>query len=119
MQQTYVKQTTLLDVALRREFAGILARLHKTDFSKPVDPINMSSGGGSAYMQDLTDKLAFVKGEILGRMSMGEFMRDWYVSHPSPPVHSDASGRSSCRASSFALSCCTRRSRARSPSRAS
>lgn len=30
-------------------------------------------------MQDLTDKLAFIKREILGRLSMGDFMRDWSV----------------------------------------
>lgn len=39
----------------------------------------MGSGGGSPYMQDLIDKLSFIRNEVLGRMSLGEFMRDWSV----------------------------------------
>lgn len=46
------------------------------DFSKPVDPMNMNNSG-SAYMVDFLDKVAFVKGEVLGRMSMGDVMREW------------------------------------------
>lgn len=30
-------------------------------------------------MQDLIDKLAYVKAELLGQMSMGEAMREWLV----------------------------------------
>jgi hypothetical protein len=30
-------------------------------------------------MQDLIDKLSFVKMELLGKMSMGEAMREWSV----------------------------------------
>ena len=40
----------------------------------------MNGQGGSPYMQDLTDKLAFVKREILGRLSMGDHLKDWYAS---------------------------------------
>lgn len=74
----YTKIAEALDTALKREAAAILARLHKVDFAKPMDP--MSTGGGaSAYMQDLIDKLGFVKTELLGRLSMGEYLREWYV----------------------------------------
>lgn len=34
-------------------------------------------GSGSPYMQDLGDRIGFVKGELLGRMSLGEEMREW------------------------------------------
>ena len=34
-------------------------------------------GGASPYMQDLIDKLGFIKTELLGRMSLGEFLREW------------------------------------------
>jgi hypothetical protein len=38
----------------------------------------MSMGNsGSPYMVDLIDKLAFARGEVLGRMSLGEEMREW------------------------------------------
>ena len=46
------------------------------DFNKAIDPMAMG-GGGNPYMRDLTDKLGFVKAEILGRMSLGNMMRDW------------------------------------------
>ena len=73
----YRKVTDALDLAIRREISVIIARIHKVDFAKPVDPMSMGSRGGSPYMQDLIDKLNFVKTEILGRMSMGDYMRDW------------------------------------------
>lgn len=76
LEETYRQSTDALDVAIKREICTILARIHRVDFSKPVDPMAMGSGG-SPYMQDLVDKLAFLRTEILGRMSMGEFMRHW------------------------------------------
>jgi hypothetical protein len=42
----------------------------------------MGNGGGSPYMQDLIDKIGFVRSEILGRMSLGEAMRGWFVQSP-------------------------------------
>lgn len=68
--------TDSLDVAIKREFSTILARIHRVDFSKPVDPMAMGSSG-SPYMQDLLDKLTFLRLEVLGRSSLGEFMRQW------------------------------------------
>lgn len=46
----------------------------------------MGNGGGSPYMQDLIEKLNFAKTELLGKMSMGEAMREWSVHFPSPGV---------------------------------
>ncbi|KAK8865981.1 hypothetical protein IAR55_001131 [Kwoniella newhampshirensis] len=80
LEATYKRTTDTLDSALRREFASILSRMHRVDFAKPMDPMSMGSGGGSPYMQDLIDKLGFVKSEILGRMSLGDMMKDWVVS---------------------------------------
>lgn len=77
LQTSYKRIPDALDVALRREFANIISRIHRVDFSKPMDPMAMGSGGGSPYMQDLIDKVAFVRSEILGRMSLGEVMREW------------------------------------------
>ncbi|WVR05941.1 hypothetical protein IAU60_002967 [Kwoniella sp. DSM 27419] len=79
LDSTFHKITDILDSALRKEFASILSRIHKVDFSKPMDPMTMGSGGGSPYMQDLIDKMSFVRSEILGRMGLGDFMKDWVV----------------------------------------
>lgn len=72
---SYKRVADSLDAAIRREFATILARIHRVDFSKPVDP--MAMGGSSPYIQDLNDKLAFLRTEVMGRMSLGDFMKDW------------------------------------------
>lgn len=80
IEASYKRITDALDTAFRREFASILGRIHRVDFSKPMDPMSMSSGGGSPYMLDLIDKMSFIRNEILGRMSLGEFMREWCVS---------------------------------------
>nr|ODN79109.1 hypothetical protein L203_06087 [Cryptococcus depauperatus CBS 7841] len=79
IESTFNRVTDSLDVAIRKEIASILSRIHRVDFAKPVDPMSMGmdSGGGSPYMQDLIDKLGYVKGEILGRMGLGEFMKNW------------------------------------------
>lgn len=76
LEDTYTRITTALDAAFRREIAAILFRLHRVDFAKPMDPMSMG-GGASPYMQDLIDKLGFIKTELLSRMSMGDFMREW------------------------------------------
>lgn len=56
-----------------------MSRIHKVDFGKPMDPMSMGQGGGGPYMQDFVDKLGCLKLELLGKMSMGEAMREWYV----------------------------------------
>ena len=81
---TYTRITTPLDTAFKREFSTIIGRIHKVDFSRPVDPMSMSGQGGSPYMQDLVDKMSFIKREILGRLSMGDFMKDWCVREREP-----------------------------------
>ena len=76
MEGGYTKIAEALDAAIKREAASILARLHKVDFAKPMDPMSMG-GAASAYMQDLIDKLGFIKTELLGRLSMGDYLREW------------------------------------------
>ncbi|BEJ14338.1 hypothetical protein CspHIS471_0401050 [Cutaneotrichosporon sp. HIS471] len=79
LEDTYRRVTDSLDIAIKREFSTILARIHRVDFSKPVDPMAMSNSS-SPYMQDLLDKLNFLRLEVLGRTSLGEFMRQWVLS---------------------------------------
>ena len=74
-EKCYLSILDALDLVIKRDISSILARLHRVDFAKPMDPMSMG-GGGSAYMEDLLDRLAFVKGEILGRMSLGEAMKE-------------------------------------------
>ncbi|EIW82672.1 hypothetical protein CONPUDRAFT_100969 [Coniophora puteana RWD-64-598 SS2] len=53
-----------LDTAVRRELAAIVSRIHRVDLQKASNPL----AGGTApslYMKDLSDKLSYVKLEIL------------------------------------------------------
>jgi hypothetical protein len=65
-------------VAIRRELSAIIARLHRIDFGKNVDPMS-GMGGASLYMKDLAEKLSFIKGEILSKYNVGETGRIWFV----------------------------------------
>ena len=75
-EAVYTRIKDALDTVIKREMASILSRLHRVDFAKPMDPMAMG-GSGSPYMQDLIDKLAFIKSELLSRMSLGDLMRQW------------------------------------------
>jgi conserved oligomeric Golgi complex subunit 5 len=66
-------------VAIRREVAAIVAKLHRQDLSDNVDPMNAMGGGASPYMKELTEKLTFIKTGVLGLFDIPELSRDWYV----------------------------------------
>lgn len=67
--------------AIRRELGAIIAKLHRIDFGKSVDPMS-GMGGSSMYMKDLVEKLTFIKTEILAKFNIPEVSRSWLV--PSP-----------------------------------
>jgi hypothetical protein len=76
--KAYTRVTDALNTAFKRELGNIIARMHRVDFSKPVDPMSMTGGGGgSPYIKDLADKLGFIRVELLNRMSLGDFMKEW------------------------------------------
>jgi hypothetical protein len=79
-ERIYGNVTTALDVSIKREISNVLARIHRVDFAKSVDPMRMSGGsGGSPYIKDLADRLTFLRTEVLGRFEMGEFRDEWSV----------------------------------------
>ena len=65
--------------AVRREVAAIIAKLHRMDFSDNMDPMAAMGGGASPYMKDLSEKLTFVKLEVLSQFNVPELSREWYV----------------------------------------
>ncbi|KAF9047312.1 Golgi transport complex subunit 5-domain-containing protein [Panaeolus papilionaceus] len=67
-----------LSSAIRREIGAIILKLHRIDFSKPMDA-NAGMGGTSLYIKELTDKMAFIKNEIVGRYSLGDYGRNWVI----------------------------------------
>jgi galactokinase/mevalonate kinase-like predicted kinase len=65
-----------LTVSIRRELSAIIAKLHRIDFSKSADA-NPGMGGSSLYIKELTEKLTFIKSEIINRYNLGDYGRTW------------------------------------------
>ncbi|TFK54291.1 hypothetical protein OE88DRAFT_1654898 [Heliocybe sulcata] len=77
IRSAYQKVIDPLLTAIKRELGVIIARVHRADFGKDVDSMAGMGGGASLYMKDLSDKLSFIKMEILSKFSLGDEMREW------------------------------------------
>ncbi|KAM0790242.1 hypothetical protein ACM66B_005551 [Microbotryomycetes sp. NB124-2] len=81
VRRLYLAIATPLILAIRRDFSNIVSRMHRVDYSKTAPsegPMTATqSGGPSPYMVDLTNKLAFVRDELLGTYKIGELGREW------------------------------------------
>lgn len=72
--------------AINKELSAIISKMHRTDFAKAGDPMAGMGGGASPYVKEITEKLTFVKYEILGRWNVGTLSREWYVPFVSEAV---------------------------------
>ncbi|KAA1471874.1 hypothetical protein DENSPDRAFT_800169 [Dentipellis sp. KUC8613] len=79
MQDAFAKIVDPLLAAIKRELGAIVARLHRIDFARPVDPMSAGMGGSSHYVKELVEKLTFVKNEVLSKFSVGEVGREWTI----------------------------------------
>ncbi|TFY53434.1 hypothetical protein EVG20_g10116 [Dentipellis fragilis] len=79
MQDVFGKIVDPLLAAIKRELGAIVARLHRIDFARPVDPMSAGMGGSSHYVKELVEKLTFVKNEVLSKFSVGEVGREWTI----------------------------------------
>ncbi|KAF8626868.1 hypothetical protein AX15_004686 [Amanita polypyramis BW_CC] len=68
-----------IKTSIRREIGAIVSKLHRIDLGKPVNP-DSGLGGASLYIRDLTEKLSFIKSEILSRYNLNETGRAWTIS---------------------------------------
>ncbi|EIM81196.1 uncharacterized protein STEHIDRAFT_86486 [Stereum hirsutum FP-91666 SS1] len=66
--------------AINKELSAIISKIHRTDFAKVGDPMAGMGGGASPYVKEITEKLTFVKYEILGRWNVGILSREWMIS---------------------------------------
>ncbi|KAF8894946.1 Golgi transport complex subunit 5-domain-containing protein [Gymnopilus junonius] len=69
----------ILTMAIHRELGAIISKLHRIDFSKSVDP-DAGMGGSSLYVKELTDKLSFIKTELVMKYNLGDYGRTWVTS---------------------------------------
>lgn len=72
VRQAVLQIVTPLATAIRREVASVLSRMHQTGFNKPMDPTNVS-----VYMQALTDKLNFIRRQLMAPLRIGETKVEW------------------------------------------
>lgn len=88
LQEQCARVVDPLLYSIRREFAAIIATLHKLDFGKSnsASAGMMSGGGASVYMEELVAKLSFVKTEILENYAAIDVSRRWLVSSYYPPT---------------------------------
>ena len=77
MMETYRHIVDPLLAAIKSDSGAIIAKLHR-DPMRSTDPL-ADMGGSSAYIKGITEKLAFVKTEILARLSIEEVTRGWFV----------------------------------------
>jgi hypothetical protein len=63
--------------AIRRELGAIIAKVHRVNLAESRD--SMALGGSSLFMKELTEKLSFIKTEVLSRYSLGEAGQEWYA----------------------------------------
>jgi hypothetical protein len=78
MHRAFERLVDPLLAAICRELSAIIARLHRIDFTKSVDPM-AGTGGPSMYMKDLIEKLSFIKNEILTKFNVADAARRWLV----------------------------------------
>ncbi|KAH6914164.1 Golgi transport complex subunit 5-domain-containing protein [Coprinopsis sp. MPI-PUGE-AT-0042] len=62
--------------AVQREIGAILVKVHRIDFGQT----GTMPGGASLCMRELTDKLGFIKSEILNEYNIGEVGAAWATS---------------------------------------
>ena len=76
--ETYGRIVDPLLAAIKSESSAIIAKLHREP-ARSTDPLSDMGGGSSAYVQELTEKLSFVKSEILSRLGTEGVAREWFV----------------------------------------
>ncbi|KAI0250159.1 hypothetical protein BJV78DRAFT_1362418 [Lactifluus subvellereus] len=75
MMAVYGRITGPILTATKSESSAIIAKLHRESARSADPPSDM--GGSSAYVKELTEKLAFVKSEVLARLSIEDVTREW------------------------------------------
>lgn len=74
--ETYKRIVDPLMASIKTESSAIIAKLHREP-ARSADPLSDMGGGSSAYVQELTEKLSFVKNEILTRLGTDGVAREW------------------------------------------
>ncbi|KAF5326012.1 hypothetical protein D9611_000129 [Ephemerocybe angulata] len=76
IQDMYATLVSPMQQAIQREISAILAKLHRIDFGQQ----NSMPSGSSLCLRELSEKLSFIKDEVLGTYDIGEAGRAWIVS---------------------------------------
>lgn len=77
MMENYRRIVDPLLSVIKSESGVIISKLHR-DQGRSVDPL-AEMDGSSAYVKEITERLSFVKIEILARLTIEEVEREWSV----------------------------------------
>jgi hypothetical protein len=71
----FTSLTDPLISAIRRDLVAIIVRVHRLDLSNDNQSDGM--GGSSVYMKELSEKLGFIRADVLSRISAAEYNKEW------------------------------------------
>ncbi|KAK4699584.1 conserved oligomeric Golgi complex subunit 5, partial [Phenoliferia sp. Uapishka_3] len=78
IRTAYLSISNPLIMSIRREFSAIITRMHRVDYSKNTSPPAMGANAStSSYMVDLTERLTFVREELLASYRVGDLAKEW------------------------------------------
>ncbi|KAI0036874.1 Golgi transport complex subunit 5-domain-containing protein [Vararia minispora EC-137] len=77
LQIAYERVVDPLLGAIKRELSAIIAKIHVPSTVRDADSMEM--GGSSPYVKELTEKLNFIKTEILCRFNIEDVTREWTI----------------------------------------
>ncbi|KAK2467810.1 hypothetical protein APHAL10511_000105 [Amanita phalloides] len=76
LHELYQSLVDPINTSIRRETSAIISKVHRIDLGKQANP----DIGASPYIRELTEKLSFIKTEILSRYNLDEAGRTWAIS---------------------------------------
>jgi conserved oligomeric Golgi complex subunit 5 len=77
MMENYRRIVDPLLSAIKSDSGVIISKMHR-DQGRSADPL-AEMGGSSAYIKEITERLAFVKTEILAPLAIEEITQGWFV----------------------------------------
>jgi conserved oligomeric Golgi complex subunit 5 len=83
IKDTFESITQPIMSGLRRDLGAIISRMHKLDFGKGLDE-SISIDGTNMYMKNLSERLVFIRNDVLLPINTGDTNKERYVQRFDP-----------------------------------
>jgi hypothetical protein len=77
VEATYHHVIDSIMSAIRLDLSSIISRVHRVDLAGGADAMTRGMGGPSGFMKELTDKLTFIRVELLSKYNIGDLGQEW------------------------------------------